>query len=383
MNKTQRIVCLAALAAFTFPAAADIAISANDNKVWNDNGTVKNVANPPPDNIAILDMSASPPKVVGKVNVPTSVIGPPFSVAINSDESLALVTSAQKTDPADASKVLPDNKLSVIDLKANPPVVLATLEAGAGASGVSINRAGTLALVANRNEGTVSVFSINGKTVAAAGKVKLGDEKSGPCHAVFTPDGKSALVTRDGDHVLSMLKIDGDKVENANRDFGVGIRPYGIDISPDGSIAVVANIGRNTGDSETVSLIDMRMNPPRVVDTISVGPTPEGIRMSPDGRTIAVVTHNGSAKPKGTPFHTPAGRLVMLRAEGGKLTRFADASIGTWSQGAAFSRDGKTVLVQNTVEKDLQVFKLDGDKLTDTGVRIKMDGGPVAIRTVW
>jgi hypothetical protein len=381
--KTIRIAVQVALAALAFPAAADIAISANDNKVWNDNGTVKNVANPPPDNIAIIDMSASPPKIVGKVNVPTSVIGPPFSVAISADESFALVTAAQKTDPADATKVLPDNKLSVIDLKANPPAVIATLEAGAGASGVSINRAGTLALVANRNEGTVSVFTIKGNTVTAAGKVKLGDEKSGPCHAVFTPDGKSALVTRDGDHVLSMLKIDGDKVENANRDFGVGIRPYGIEMSADGSVAVVANIGRNNGDSETVSLIDMRMNPPRVVDTVSVGPTPEGIRLSPDGRTVAVVTHNGSAKPKSSPFYNASGKVVMLRIDGGRLTRFADAPIGTWSQGAAFSRDGKTLLVQNTVEKDIQVLRLEGDKLTDTGQRIKTDGGGVAIRTAW
>jgi DNA-binding beta-propeller fold protein YncE len=382
MNKI-RIAVQAALAAFAFPAAADLAISANDNKVWNDNGTVKNVANPAPDNIAIIDMSASPPTVVGKLNVPTSVIGPPFSVAINADESLALVTAAQKTDPADPTKVLADNKVSVIDLKANPPAVIATLEAGAGASGVSINRAGTLALVANRNEGTVSVFTIKGKTVTPAGKIKLGDEKSGPCHAVFTPDGKSALVTRDGDHMLSILKIDGDKVESAGRDFGVGIRPYGLDISADGSVAVVANIGRNTGDSETVSLIDMRMNPPRVVDTVSVGPTPEGIRLSPDGRTVAVITHNGSAKPKNSPFYNAAGRLVLLRIDGGKLTRYADSPIGTWSQGAAFSRDGKTLLVQNTVEKELQVLRLDGDKVTDTGQRIKMDGGPVAIRTAW
>jgi hypothetical protein len=35
------------------------------------------------------------------------------------------------------------------------------------------------------------------------------------------------------------------------------------------------------------------------------------------------------------------------------------------------------------VEKEIQVMKLDGDKLTDTGQRIKTDGGPVAIRTAW
>jgi len=68
-------------------------------------------------------------------------------------------------DPGDPTKTVPDTRVSVIDLKASPPAVIATLEAGKSAAGISINRRGTLALVANRSEGTVSVFSISGKTV--------------------------------------------------------------------------------------------------------------------------------------------------------------------------------------------------------------------------
>ena len=59
----------------------------------------------------------------------------------------------------------------MIGLKAKPPAVIQTLEAGAAPSGLSINPAGTLALVANRNDGTVSIFSIANKTLTAAGKV--------------------------------------------------------------------------------------------------------------------------------------------------------------------------------------------------------------------
>ena len=381
--QTIRSTVLAVLAAFAFPAAADLAISAQDNKVWNDGGVVKMLPNPAPDNIAIIDLAASPPRIVAEVKLPTSVVGPPLSVAITRDESLAFVTAAQKLDPSDATRSIPDNKLSVVDLKARPPAVIATLEAGAGASGVSVNREGTLLLVANRNEGTVSVFTVNGKTVAAAGKVKLGDEKSGPSHVVFTPDGKRALVSRDGDSVISMLAIDGSTVTDAKRDFGNGYRPYGIDISADGSVAVVANVGRNAGDVETVSLIDMRARPPRVVDVIAVPPTPEGIILSPDGRMAAVITHNGSAKPKGSPFYTASGKVVLLRIEGGKLARGGEAPIGTWAQGVAFTRDGKSLLVQNMVEKEIQVLRIDGDRLADTGQRIKTNGGPVALRVAW
>jgi DNA-binding beta-propeller fold protein YncE len=384
MNKTPvRAAILAASVALAFPAAADIAVSANDNKLYNDNGTTKTVANPAPDYVSIIDLSSSPPRVIAEVRAPASVTGPPFSVAVSRDESFALVTAAQKIDPADATRIVPDNKLSVIDLRANPPAVIATLEAGSLAAGVSMNHAGTLALVANRGEGTVSIFTINGKTLTPAGKLKLGDEKSGPSHVAFTPDDKRALVTRDGDNTISVLNIDGAKVESANRDFGTGLRPYGVVMTPDGRKAVVANVGRTTGDADTVSLVDMAANPPRVIDNATVGTGPEGIALSADGKVVAVVTHNGSNRAKNSPFYNANGKLVLLRVDGDRLVRFAEAPIGGWSQGAAFSRDGRTILVQNMIEHDIQVFRLDGDKLSDTGQRIKINGGPAGIRTAW
>ena len=383
MNKTLRTTLFTPLAALAIPASADLAVSAHDNKVYNENGAVKTYAAPAPDQVVIIDLSASPPRIVAEIRAPTSVVGPPLSAAVTRDESLAFVTAATKIDPADATKTVADNKLTVIDLKANPPAVIATLEAGLGAAGVSVNREGTLALVANRNEGTVSVFTISGKTVTPAGKVKLGDEKSGPCYAAFTPDGKRAYVTRDGDSYVSMLAIDGSKVEKSGRDFAAGIRPYGIDITPDGRVAVVANIGRGLGDVDTVSVIDLAANPPRVLDTLSVGPLPEGLKLSPDGKVVAVTTQDGTTKPTNSPYYTAGGKLVLLRLEGTRLSRLAEAPIGKWSQGIAFSRDGRTILVQNMVEKDIQVLRLEGDKLTDTGQRIKANGGPAGIGTAW
>ena len=362
-------------------AYAQLAVSANDNKVTLDNGTNRVVANPPPDTVTVIDLNAKPPRVLAELNVPTSVVGPPMSVAVSPDESLALVTRANKIDPADPTKVVADDTLTVIDLQAKPPAVIATLKAGLGAAGVSFNKQGTLVLVANRSEGSLSVFTVAGKTLSPAGNVKLGDDKSGPSHVVFTPDGKTALVTRDGDSTLSLLAIDGAKVESAKRDFAAGLRPYGVDIAPDGRIAVVANIGRNLGDADTVSVIDLQAKPPRVVETVTVGPTPEGIQLSPDGKTLAVVIHNGSGKAKESPFYNANGLLLLYRVDGFKLTKIAQAPIGRWSQGIAFSRDGATILVQNMLERDIQVFHFDGTQLSDTGQRIKLSGGGAALRT--
>jgi DNA-binding beta-propeller fold protein YncE len=304
-----------------------------------------------------------------------------MSVAVAPDESIALVTAAEKIDPKDPTKRIPDNRVSVIDLKASPPRVIETLEAGAGAAGVSINHAGTLAIVANRAEGTLSIFTISGSTVAHAGKIKLGEASSGPSHVVFTPDDKRALVTRDGDSTLTLLAIDGTHVTPTNRSFYAGLRPYGLDIGPRGDIAVVANIGRNVGDADTISVIDMRADPPRTVDSITVGPTPEGIKMSPDGKFVAVQIHNGTGKALDSPFYNAFGKVLLYAVNGTRLSKVSEARIGRWSQGMAFSGDSKTLLVQNMVEKDIQVFRIEGDELRDTLHRIKLNGGGAAIRT--
>jgi DNA-binding beta-propeller fold protein YncE len=361
-------------------ATAQLAVVAVDNKVMMDNGTVKVVPNAPPDNVTLIDLASSPPKIVGEVPAPTSVVGPPLSVAVAPDQSIALVTGAMKIDPAKNQQV-PDNKLSVIDLQASPPRVLQTLEAGLGATGVSINKTGTLALVANRNEGTVSIFTISGKTVAAAGKINLGDEKSGPSHVVFTPDGRRALVTRDGDNTLSLLAIDGTKVQSANRDFAAGLRPYGVDITPDGAIAIVANIGRGLGDSDTVSVIDLRLQPPRTVNTVTAGPVPEGLKISPDGKWLAVGMHYGTGRPTSSPFHTDNGMVAVFAIEGTQLRKHGEAKIGGWSQGIIFTSDSKTLLVGNMIEKDIGVYRIEANGVVDTGQRIKLNGGPAAMRT--
>ncbi len=291
------------------------------------------------------------------------------------------MTAAQKVDPADPTKQTADNRLSVIDLKASPPAVIATLTTGKSPAGLSINRQGTLALVANREEGTVSVFTIQGKTVTPAGTVTIADAKSGVSHVTIAPDGKLALVSRDGDDRISVLSIDGAKVEYTKRDMNAGLRPYGIDIAASGAFAAVANIGRGQGDLDTVSLVDLKANPPRVVETITVGQTPEGIKVSPDSSLIAVVVMNGSNKAKESPFFNDHGKLVLLRVTGTTLAKAGEAPIGHWSQGVAFSADGRTILVGNMVEKDLWVFEWNGTTLRDTGQRIKVGGGSAAVRT--
>jgi DNA-binding beta-propeller fold protein YncE len=387
------------------PAVAQIAVSANDAKVRLNDGKVDTIKDGK-DSIAFIDLKANPPKLIAQIDAPASVSGPPTSVAVSPNETIALVTAAEKIDPADPAKRVPDDKVTVIDLSpmkpslssrlgtivgkgpagdVPPPKILATLTAGKGAAGVSFNKAGTMALVANRAEGTVSVLTVSGNTVTVTGKVDLGNEKSGPSAVSFLPDGKTAFVTLDGEtaNKIAVLNIEGTKVEYAKRDMNAGIRPYGMDISSKGDVAIVANIGRGQGDSDTMSVIDLKVTPPRVVNTISVGQSPEGIKMSPDGKYVAVTVMNGTNKPRSSPFYRESGLLQVWQRSGTQLTKVGELPIGRWCQGIAWSANAKFILAQCMAEEEINVIRfsgLTGKSLTKVG-SIKTRGGPAGIRT--
>lgn len=374
----------AAVAALLAPAIAhaQLAVSANEHKLVWDGGTVRPAAGATPDTVTVIDLGVDPPKVIGEVVAPTTVAGPPTTVAVSPDESVALVTSGQKIDPADPTKTASDNRLTVVDLKARPIKVVTTLELGAGASGVSFNRAGDLALVANRDEGTVSVLAVKGATIRVLDKVTVGKPGSQPSHVAFTANDRMALVTRQADHQVTVLAVDGLNVKPTGRDISVGIQPYAIAAHPSGEFALVANVGRGSGDTDTLSMIDTRVNPPRTVNTYDIGvETPEGIVISPDGKWCAVVAHAGSTKPPNSPFARTNGRVLLYAIDGMRLTKVSEAPIGRWSQGAVFSRDSRTLMVGNMVEKNLMVFDLAGQRLVDTQRRVELKGGAAALRT--
>ena len=387
MRKSQgKRLWLAATAlalAASLPAAAEIAVSGNDNKRALVDGVNTVVRDPKPDTIAVIDLAGGEPRVIGQLAVPHSVIGPPNSIAVSPDERLALASSAEKIDPADPAKTVPDNRVSVIDLSSMPPKLLATLEVGAGPSGVSINPAGTLALVANRNGGTVSVLKIAGQQVSVVGTVAIGAANTGASHAQFTPDGRHALVTRDNDSIVSVLRIEGETVTKLERDLTAGVRPYSAAVSP-GGWAVVGNVGRsvnNTGDMDTVSLIDLSREPFRTIDTVTVGPTPEGVMASPDGVHAVAVVHNGSGRAPADPLR---GRSMvkLLKVENGRLSVVAEAPAGDWVQGMAFSRDGRTLLIGNMADRQVAIYRIEGDRLEATGRSLPVEGGPAALGTV-
>jgi DNA-binding beta-propeller fold protein YncE len=370
---------VATLALMAGTAQAQLAISANDNKVTLRNGVATAVPNPAPDTISLIDLSGRQPRLRAEIPVPASVVGPPVTVAISPDGKIAVVTANQRPDPADPTKFVNGNSMAVVDLAANPPRVTATLPTGAAPAGLSFSPDGKLLLVAHRGDGTIGVWRVNGAELTETGRVSVGTPASMLSHAAFTPDGRFALVTRYNDASVAVLAVNGEQVTATDRNMTTGVNPYGLAITRDGKYAVVANIGRGSGDADTVSLIDLQRQPFRVVDTMSVGQTPEGIMVSPDNRHVAVTVMNGSNKPENSPFRGP-GLVKMLRIENGRLRLVSEAQVGTWSQGAGFSANGRMLLVGNMMERNITVLRVENGRVRDTGQRIAVSGGSAALR---
>jgi DNA-binding beta-propeller fold protein YncE len=385
-----RLALIAAVAGSVAPATAQLALSANDGKQ-------PELGEPPthirPDNVAVIDFGRYPPRVIGKVDVPVSMIGPPTIVAVAPGSDFAIVTNGQKLDPADPTKFILDSRVSVIDL-ADPsrPKVIQSLEAGAGASGVSINGAGTLALVAATGDGTVTIFAITGKSLTRVGAVQL-DPKPGPVDVLIAPDGKTALVTQRRGNAVWRLAIDGTKVTDTGISYTTGGNPYGSVIGRDGRYAYNTNLlgklpllpppalGRALPPRiGTVSVIDLKAD--KIVNTIDAGPTPEHVALSPDGKYLAVTVVNGSSSKPGSANYNPFGFLKIYRVRGPSLTLVAQARTGRWGQGATWSDDGKTILQQAAVAREIEVYRFNGRTLArDTGATLKFDTRPGAIST--
>ncbi len=372
--------------------AADFALSANDNHTTIVNGKMLGIRDAKPDTLSVIDLSVMPPRLTASLAVPFSDVGPPMAVTISANARFALVTASTKADPTKADGTSPDDRLSVVDLTASPPRVVETLHAGAGASAVRISPDGRMALVANRFEGTISIFAIDGMHLEPAGKFALDNPKSQPVGIVFSHDGSFILVSRLGDHMVSLVHVAGGKLSLDPRPITTGVSPDTMDTNAAGTLAAVSNVGRSDGDVDTVSLIDLTAQPPRTIDTIGVPNGPEAVKFSPDGKYLAVNAINGTLKPAGTPFFNPGGVLSLYAVEkaptrgltsaGTRLRKLAEASDGGWAQGVAFSRDGRLILVQNMREHEIQVFRWHGGKLIP-GVKIPVPGGPAAIATPW
>ena len=150
--------------------------------------------------------------------------------------------------------------------------------------GVAVSPGGTKVYLANRGDGTVSVFAALIGAVAnttSVGTVSVGSDPEG---VAVSPDGGKVYVANFSDGTVSVIDTSTNP-PTVSATISVGSNPEGVAVSPDGSKVFIANSGSNS-----VSVIQQNT----VVATINVGQHPTGVVVSPDGTKVYVANANSS-----------------------------------------------------------------------------------------
>lgn len=147
----------------------------------------------------------------------------PYNLDVTPNGKLALTADNGNGGRSDGHV----DTVSVIDLEASPPRVIDRVVVGDAPEGFAISPTGEIAVAIllggsdgpknapfyNRN-GRVVVLKIDGKQVTKAGEVEVGGVPEG---VVFSPDGKYLYIGNYTDRDVSILKVEGTKVTDTGK----------------------------------------------------------------------------------------------------------------------------------------------------------------------
>jgi DNA-binding beta-propeller fold protein YncE len=162
----------------------------------------------------------------------------PYNVDIAPGGKIALVNNNGASGASDGSV----DTVSVVDLEASPPRVIDFVVVGDGPEGLAISPKGNLAVSlllrgsnADRKaffyhkNGSIAVLKISGKTVTKVGEVEVGGLPEG---IGFSPDGKYLYVGNMIDGDLSIFKVDGTKLVDVGKRMKTEGHPASLRVQP-------------------------------------------------------------------------------------------------------------------------------------------------------
>ena len=156
----------------------------------------------------------------------------PYNIDVTPNGKLAITADNGNSGSSDGHV----DTVSVIDLEATPPRVIDKVVVGDAPEGFAISPTGEVALAillngsagvpknawfANKN-GKVAVLRIDGKKVTKVKEIEVGGLPEG---VVFSPDGKYAYVGNYTTQDVSILKIDGGNVTDTGKRFALPGHP--------------------------------------------------------------------------------------------------------------------------------------------------------------
>lgn len=170
-----------------------------------------------------------------------------------------------------------DNNVSVIDAKKYE--VVQTIPTGKGPHGFRISKDSQYAYVANMGENSVSVLNL--ESMKEEKKIDVG---ATPVTTGITTNNKTLVVTLNKENALAIVDLATGKVDKVK----VGDGPAQVYIQQDNQFAYVANQGTEDSPSHSLSKVDIKTK--QVVATIETGKGSHGVVTGPDNK-LSYVTN--------------------------------------------------------------------------------------------
>lgn len=337
------------------PSPIALALSSNSSRLL--------VANQGTGTVALIDTKA------GKVLAEVATGDRPAGVAVRRDGRLAVVTHWFGYDVA------------ILEVGDDSLRVVGRVEVGPEPRGVAIANDGKAAFVAVGASNEVVRVDLESRQVS--GRLTVGREPRG---VAISPDGGHLLVGLARGRGLAVISVDSWAVERTLPIIGENLRQ--VAISADGKTGYVANMA-NRGLATTRNNIDIgwvlgqrvtkvALDGSEPFATLSLDPEGKatadvhGVAITNDGKYLAVSsggTHEVLLFREGEkplPWRSNGSRDLispeLLRKDG----RFRRVPLGGRPTDLAFSADGKTLYVTNTLEDAIQVVDVETATLAGT-----------------
>jgi DNA-binding beta-propeller fold protein YncE len=135
--------------------------------------------------------------------------------------------------------------------------------------------------------------------------------------------------------------------------------PTNLQITPDGKLGLVANsvvmnqdgTAWKTAPDNKLFVIDLNANPPKLVDTVTVGSQPSGLAISHKGDLALIANRAGKS-------------VSVLSIQNGVVKSLGDIPMEQEAAAVAITPDGKRAFVCLNLVNKIAVLAIDGQKVT-------------------
>jgi DNA-binding beta-propeller fold protein YncE len=172
---------------------------------------------------------------------------------------------------------------------------------------------------------------------------------------ILSPPGKDSVLIVDLADPMNPKIVANLPLENS-----VVGPPVNLDISPDGSIALVADSVTVAKEGDTLKqvlndkiwVIDLKASPPKLAGTVAGAKQPSGLSFSPSGDLVLVANRADKS-------------ITVLSIKGTDVKVIETIPMGDEISQVVFAPDGKRALATKFAAHKVAVLEVNGDKVTD------------------